>query len=79
MTQQKPAGAASVALGTIRNIERRERGDTDDTLDAIAAALGVTPCGLIAYGEHASTRTRDALPALAAAITAYDGPFPSAA
>ncbi|WP_405682082.1 helix-turn-helix domain-containing protein [Streptomyces sp. NBC_00057] len=76
MTQRKLASAACVALGTIRKIERGERGDTDDTLDV--AALGVDPSGLIVDGEHASTRTCDALSALSAAIAAYgvadDGP-----
>lgn len=43
MTQQQLADAASVALGTIRKIERGERGVTDDTLAAIAEALGVDP------------------------------------
>ncbi|WP_405700113.1 helix-turn-helix domain-containing protein [Streptomyces sp. NBC_01383] len=38
MTQQQLADRASVALGTIRKIERGERGVTDRTLDAIAGA-----------------------------------------
>lgn len=74
MTQQQLADAACVALGTIRKIERGERGVTDDTLDAIAHALGVDPSRLVAEREHVSTRIRDALPALSAAIAAYDVP-----
>ncbi|MFE9777668.1 helix-turn-helix domain-containing protein [Streptomyces sp. NPDC005775] len=74
MTQQQLAARAQVALGTIRKIERGERGVTDDTLDAIAAALGVDPSRLVADREHVSTRIRDALPALSAAIAAYDMP-----
>ena len=74
MTQQQLADRAHVALGTIRKIERGERGVTDETLDAIAAALGVDPSRLVADREHVSTRIRDALPALSAAIAAYDMP-----
>ncbi|MEV6513525.1 helix-turn-helix transcriptional regulator [Streptomyces sp. NPDC051642] len=43
MTQRQLADAACVALGTIRKIERGERGVTDATLEAIAQALGVDP------------------------------------
>lgn len=74
MTQQQLADAAHVALGTIRKVERGERGLTDDTIDAIAAALGVDPSRLVAEREHVSTRIRDALPRLSAAIAAYDVP-----
>jgi len=74
MTQQQLADAACVALGTIRKIERGERGVTDETLDAIAAALGMDPSRLVADREHVSSRVRDALPALSAAIAAYDVP-----
>lgn len=74
MTQQQLADAAHVALGTIRKIEQGERGVTDDTLDAIAAALGVDPSRLVADREPVSSRVRDALPALSAAIAAYDVP-----
>ncbi|MFF1499782.1 helix-turn-helix domain-containing protein [Streptomyces sp. NPDC058316] len=74
MTQQQLADAACVALGTIRKIERGERGVTDDTLDTIAAALGVDPSRLIADREHVASRIRDALPNLSAAIASYDVP-----
>ncbi|TXS44944.1 helix-turn-helix domain-containing protein [Streptomyces sp. OR43] len=74
MTQQQLADRANVALGTIRKIERGERGVTDDTLDAIAGALGVDPSRLVADREHVSTRIRDALPGLSAAIATYDMP-----
>ncbi|MFB7495188.1 helix-turn-helix domain-containing protein [Streptomyces sp. NPDC056161] len=43
MTQQQLADAACVALGTIRKIERGERGVSTDTLEAIADALHVDP------------------------------------
>lgn len=74
MTQRQLADRASVALGTIRKIERGERGVTDGTLDAIAGALGVDPSRLVADREHASTRVREALPGLSAAIATYDVP-----
>ncbi|WP_242644733.1 helix-turn-helix domain-containing protein [Streptomyces laculatispora] len=60
LTQQQLADRASVALGTIRKIERGERGVTDGTLDAIAGALGVDPSRLVADREHVSTRIREA-------------------
>ncbi|WP_405935741.1 helix-turn-helix domain-containing protein [Streptomyces sp. NBC_00726] len=74
LTQEQLAARAGVALGTIRKIERGERGVTDSTLDAIASALGVDPSRLVADREHVSTRIRDALPALSAAIATYDMP-----
>ncbi|MEV0635861.1 helix-turn-helix transcriptional regulator [Streptomyces sp. NPDC050619] len=74
MTQKQLADAACVALGTIRKIERGERGVTDATLEAVAEALGVDPTRLLADRGPAHTRVHDALPALSAAIAAYDIP-----
>nr|WP_275548986.1 helix-turn-helix transcriptional regulator [Streptomyces lavendulae] len=74
MTQQELANAACVALGTIRKIERGERGVSDDTLQAIADALGVDPVRLRHDRGAAHTQARDGLPALSAAIAAYDCP-----
>ncbi|WP_369389387.1 helix-turn-helix domain-containing protein [Streptomyces sp. CG1] len=74
LTQQQLAEAACVALGTIRKIERGERGVSDSTLDAIADALGVDPARLRTDRDVAQTRVHDALPALSAAIAAYDLP-----
>ncbi|MFI6249068.1 helix-turn-helix domain-containing protein [Streptomyces sp. NPDC051016] len=74
MTQQQLADAACVALGTIRKIERGERGVTDDTLAAVAEALGVDPGRLRTDREPSHSQARDALPALSAAIAAYDLP-----
>ncbi|MFI6408559.1 helix-turn-helix domain-containing protein [Streptomyces sp. NPDC050548] len=54
----------SVALGTIRKIERGERGVTDTTLEAIAHALGVDPIRLRADRRPAQGAVRDALPTL---------------
>ncbi|MFI0576120.1 helix-turn-helix domain-containing protein [Streptomyces tendae] len=74
MTQQQLADAACVALGTIRKIERGERGVTDATLEAIADALGVDPARLRTDRGASHTRVHDALPALSAAIATYDLP-----
>ncbi|MEV5989538.1 helix-turn-helix transcriptional regulator [Streptomyces sp. NPDC052051] len=74
LTQQQLADAANVALGTIRKIERGERGISDSTLEAIADALGVDPIRLRTDRGPGQTRVRDALPALSAAIAAYDLP-----
>ncbi|MEV0305252.1 helix-turn-helix domain-containing protein [Streptomyces prasinus] len=74
LTQQQLADAACVALGTIRKIERGERGVTDATLEAIADALGIDPGRLRTDRGAAHTRVHDALPALSAAIATYDVP-----
>ncbi|MEU2358769.1 helix-turn-helix transcriptional regulator [Streptomyces misionensis] len=74
MTQQELANAACVALGTIRKIERGERGVSDDTLQAVADALGVDPVRLRHDRGAAHSQARDGLPALSAAIAAYDCP-----
>ncbi|MEU3028763.1 helix-turn-helix domain-containing protein [Streptomyces incarnatus] len=74
MTQQELANAACVALGTIRKIERGERGVSDDTLQAIADALGVDPVRVRHDRGAAHSQARDGLPALSAVIAAYDCP-----
>ncbi|MEV7731594.1 helix-turn-helix transcriptional regulator [Streptomyces sp. NPDC088921] len=74
MTQQQLSDAACVALGTIRKIERGERGVSDATLEAIADALGVDPIRLRTDRGPAHTRVHDALPAISAAIATYDLP-----
>ncbi|MFJ9536432.1 helix-turn-helix domain-containing protein [Streptomyces sp. NPDC101225] len=74
LTQRQFADAANVALGTVRKIERGERGVTDATLDVFAAVLGVDPSRLCADRGPAHTRVREAMPALSAAIALYDVP-----
>ncbi|NUP23863.1 MAG: helix-turn-helix transcriptional regulator [Streptomyces sp.] len=74
MTQQRLAEVACVSLGTVRKIERGERGVTDATLEAIAGALGVDPGRLRADRGPVQSAVQKALPALSAAIAAYDVP-----
>ncbi|MFF4752641.1 helix-turn-helix domain-containing protein [Streptomyces sp. NPDC002514] len=74
MTQQQLADAACVALGTIRKIERGERGVSTDTLEAIADALHVDPGRLLGDREVTQSRVHAALPALSGVIAAYDLP-----
>ncbi|WP_258055005.1 helix-turn-helix transcriptional regulator [Streptomyces sp. Ru71] len=74
MTQEQLAQAACVALGTIRKIERGERGVGDATLEAIAAALSLDPPLLRTDRGPAHTPVHDALPALSAVIATYDVP-----
>lgn len=74
MTQEDLALAAQVSYGTIKGIERGVRMPSEDTLDAIAAALGRDPSDLAAGGARAIGRITAAMPALSAAIAAYDLP-----
>lgn len=74
MTQEQLADAACIALGTIRKIERGERGVSGSTLEAIADALGVDPMRLLTDRGSAHNRVHDALPSLSAAIATYDIP-----
>ncbi|MFE6332027.1 helix-turn-helix domain-containing protein [Streptomyces sp. NPDC057798] len=74
MTQEQLANRACVALGTIRKIERGERGVSDAVLNAIADALGVDPARLRTDRGAVHTRVHEALPALSAAIATYDVP-----
>lgn len=74
MTQEDLALAAQVSFGTIKGIERSVRMPSEDTLDAIAAALGRDPSRLAVGGTRAITRISAAMPALSAAIATYDLP-----
>jgi transcriptional regulator with XRE-family HTH domain len=74
VTQQQLAAAANIHVGTLRKIERGARGAGDNIVEAIAAALGVDPSILLADRAHASSRVQQALPALSAAIAAFDLP-----
>lgn len=74
MTQTELALAAQVSYGMMRAIERGGRYPSDDTLDAIAAALAIDPSRLMTGGGRADNRVNLAMPALSAAIAAYDVP-----
>ncbi|MGP3920140.1 helix-turn-helix domain-containing protein [Nonomuraea sp. 10N515B] len=74
MTQQQLADAAIIHVGTLRKIERGARGASDGILESIAATLGIDPSILLADRAQASSRIRVAIPALSAAIAAYDLP-----
>lgn len=74
LTQTELAAAAQVSYSTMRAIERGGRYPSDDTLDAIAAALAIDPSRLMAGGGRADNRVNLAMPALSAAIAAYDVP-----
>jgi transcriptional regulator with XRE-family HTH domain len=74
LTQRDLADAAGLSHVTIRSIERGARRPSDDSLDAIAAALGLDPSRLLSSGARATGRVHAALPALSAAIATYDMP-----
>jgi len=74
MIQADLARAAYVSLATIKAIERGARSPSDDTLDSIAAALGVDPSRIITGSTRTDSRVHAALPSISAAIAAYDIP-----
>jgi transcriptional regulator with XRE-family HTH domain len=74
LTQSDLAAAAGLSHVTIRSIERGARRPSEDSLDAIAAALGMDPSRLLASGARAAGRVHATMPALSAAIAAYDVP-----
>ncbi|MFD2357266.1 helix-turn-helix domain-containing protein [Nonomuraea ferruginea] len=74
LTQRQLADAASIHVGTLRKIERGARGASDNIVESLAAALGIDPSLLVADRAQASSRIAAAIPALSAAIAAYDLP-----
>ncbi|MEU8839903.1 helix-turn-helix transcriptional regulator [Streptomyces roseus] len=72
MSQDALARAAHVSLSMIRKIEQGARVPGDDTLEAIAGALGMDPGRLLPGHDHSGSRMRDALPSISAAIAGYD-------
>ncbi|WP_030670467.1 helix-turn-helix domain-containing protein [Streptomyces rimosus] len=74
LTQQELARAAGIALGTVRKIERGERGAGEGVLDAIAAALGVDVTCLLPRRERADDRVHRAMPELSAMLATHDMP-----
>ena len=74
MTQNELGSAAFVSLSMLRKIEQGTRFPSDDTLDAITAALKVDPSRLLTGHQRTDSRVHDALPALSGAIAAPDDP-----
>ncbi|GGR61980.1 MULTISPECIES: helix-turn-helix domain-containing protein [Streptomyces] len=74
MTQADLARAAFVSLATVKAIERGARSPSDDTLDSIAAALAVDPSRIITGSTRTNSRVHAFVPAISAAIAAYDIP-----
>ncbi|MER6015332.1 helix-turn-helix domain-containing protein [Streptomyces bluensis] len=74
MTQDDLARSSFVSLSMLRKIEQGTRFPSDDTLDALAAALHVDPSRLLTGHQRVDNRVHDALPAVSAAIAAHDDP-----
>lgn len=74
LTQTELAEACGLSYAFIRALERGARQPSDDSLDAIAAALGIDPSRLLADGNRTNQRIQVALPAVSAAIATYDMP-----
>lgn len=74
LTQDELAERAGVALGTIRKIERGERGVSGVVLGAIADALGVDPARLLPDRERPDDRVHQAMPGLSAVLAEYEDP-----
>ncbi|MFD5394918.1 helix-turn-helix domain-containing protein [Streptomyces sp. NPDC127097] len=74
LTQVDLARAAGVGLGTIRKVERGERGVSDAVLDAIADALDIDPARLLPDKERPDERVHRAMPGLSSVLATYDVP-----
>ncbi|MFG2138069.1 helix-turn-helix domain-containing protein [Streptomyces sp. NPDC048650] len=74
LTQADLARATGIALGTLRKIERGERGISDAVLDAVAAALDVDPARLLPDRERPDDRVHQAMPTLSAVLAEYEAP-----
>ncbi|MYS91461.1 MULTISPECIES: helix-turn-helix domain-containing protein [Streptomyces] len=74
MTQAELARAAFVSLATVKAIERGARAPSDDTLDSLSGALSVDPSHIVTGSTRTDSRVHAAIPAISAAIAAYDIP-----
>ncbi|KIZ16817.1 helix-turn-helix domain-containing protein [Streptomyces natalensis] len=74
LTQDDLARAAGVALGTIRKIERGERGASDAVLTALADALDIDPTRMLPGTERPDERVHQAMPGLSAVLAQYEAP-----
>lgn len=74
LTQADLARTAGIALGTLRKVERGERGISDAVLDAVATALDIDPARLLPDRERPDDRVHQAMPTLSAVLAEYDAP-----
>ncbi|MGW2920437.1 helix-turn-helix domain-containing protein [Streptomyces angustmyceticus] len=74
LTQADLARAANVSLGTIRKIERGERGVSDAVLGAVADALDIDPTRLLPDRERPDDRVHRAMPGVSTVLAAYEEP-----
>lgn len=74
LTQSQLADASGVSLSMIRKIERGERTPGDTVLDCLARVLSVAPEELLGGTGRTDSRVHLAIPAIQAAISAYDLP-----
>jgi transcriptional regulator with XRE-family HTH domain len=74
LKQAELAALACVSPDTIKSIESGRREPGDDVLDCIAEALGTDPDRLRGSARHSESRVHAAIPALRAAVDAYDLP-----
>lgn len=74
LDQAELAAAAHVSTSTIKKIEQGSRQPSDQVLEAVADALDVDPEQLLGAASLTSSRVHASIPALRAAIDAYDLP-----
>ncbi|MCE7082427.1 helix-turn-helix domain-containing protein [Streptomyces sp. ST2-7A] len=74
LTQQRLADTSGIALGTIRKIERGERGASESTLDRIADALHIDPVHLHGTPERGETRVHHAMRQLSGILACHEDP-----
>ncbi|MFF2813100.1 helix-turn-helix domain-containing protein [Streptomyces sp. NPDC058000] len=74
LTQSELARVAGIALGTLRKIERGERGCSDAVLEALATALSIDPARLLPDQERRDDHVHQAMPALSAVLAEYESP-----
>jgi transcriptional regulator with XRE-family HTH domain len=74
LTRRQLEEKSGVSYSTIRKVERAERSPSDGILEALARALGRTPDELLDGPGRTDSRVHQAIPALQAAVAAYDLP-----
>jgi transcriptional regulator with XRE-family HTH domain len=74
LTQVDLADSAGLSASMLRKIEQGRRAPSDDTLDAIAAALALDPSRLLSGRGRSDGRVHAAMPALSAALAGHDIP-----